>query len=180
MLETAFRTVSPKILLLAALFACACTDSGPDVPGGGSGGSGGGAGMHGAGAGGSSGMAGGVSGSGSTPAPGTFGAVAEIMHQNCGAPACHGGGPDGQELIYTNPATLHNVLMTTSVESCGPAFLVKPGDPANSALIKLPNWDCTDQSGGPFVMPQGCIEDPCLTAPELSSITAWIMAGALP
>jgi hypothetical protein len=29
-------------------------------------------------------------------------------------------------------------------------------------------------------MPQGCIDDPCLQPAELSSITAWIMAGATP
>jgi hypothetical protein len=160
--------------VLVALVAGACSD--PDPVEAGSGGAGGTAGLSGsagkaaAGAGGAAGAAG----------PGTFGAVAEIMRQNCGLSACHGGGPESQELVYTNVATLHSVLTTTIVSECNNNPLVMPGDPVNSALIKLPNWDCTDPSGGPFVMPQGCIEDPCLPPAELASITAWIMAGAKP
>lgn len=101
-----------------------------------------------------------------------------IMQQNCGALSCHGGGPDGQPLVYTNPSTLYSVLTTTLVKECNNAALVIPNDAADSALMKLPNWQCTDASGGPFVMPQGCIDDPCLTADELASISAWISAGA--
>jgi hypothetical protein len=32
--------------------------------------------------------------------------------------------------------------------------------------------------GGPFVMPQGCIDDPCLPDAELATFRAWIAAGA--
>jgi len=105
--------------------------------------------------------------------PGTFAHVAGIMQENCGFPACHGGGPDGQDLIFVNPATLYTNLTTKVVMACNNNILVVPGDPNNSALLKLPTWQCTD-----FVMPQGCIEDPCLKETELASIRAWITAGA--
>jgi hypothetical protein len=171
-------------LVFAVLAASGCSAPDPVLAGsGGAGGTGGSAGLSG-GAGkaaaGFGGAAAGAAGAAGTPMPGTFGAVAEIMRQNCGLPACHGGGPDGQDLVYTNIATLHNVLMTTLVSECNNNPLVTPSDPANSALLKLPNWDCTDPMGAPFVMPQGCIDDPCLQPAELASITAWIMAGAKP
>jgi hypothetical protein len=51
--------------------------------------------------------------------------------------------------------------------------LVVPGDVANSALPKLPTWQCLD-----FVMPQGCIEDPCIKQEEIDAIRGWIAAGA--
>jgi hypothetical protein len=167
---------------LFAALALACSEPAPTPPLTGTGGAGGTGGAAAGGLGGSAGAlaAAGSSSAGMAPVPGTFGAVAEIMRQNCGLPACHGGGVEGQDLVYTDISTLHNVLLTTIVPECMGNPLVKPGDPANSALLKLPNWDCTDPSGGPFVMPQGCIDDPCLQPAELSSITAWIMAGATP
>jgi len=108
--------------------------------------------------------------------PGTFNDVAMIMAMNCGAPLCHGGG--GQPLVYTNKATLYGILTSTVVTECMNSKLVTPGDPAHSALLLLPTWMCTDQSGGPFVMPQSCIDDPCLTQAERDSIKTWIMNGA--
>ncbi len=110
--------------------------------------------------------------------PGTFSDVAMIMANNCGASQCHGGGPGGQPLVYTNKATLYGVLTSTVVAECMSSKLVTPGDPAHSALLLLPTWVCTDPSGGPFVMPQGCIDTPCLKQTELDSIKAWITAGA--
>lgn len=115
---------------------------------------------------------------GAATMPGTFASVAAIMASNCGAALCHGGGAGGQPLVYTNKATLYNTLTTTVVKECNGVKLVTPGDPAHSALLLLPNWMCTDDSGGPFVMPQGCIDTPCLSKDELDSITAWITAGA--
>jgi hypothetical protein len=101
-----------------------------------------------------------------------------IMAMNCGASLCHGGGVGGQPLVYTNKATLYATLTNTVVTECMSSKLVTPGDPAHSALLLLPTWMCTDQSGGPFVMPQSCIDDPCLTQAELDSIKTWIMKGA--
>ncbi len=178
-----------RLLALGAL-SWGCSSTGPVLPSdpgpttggtagmGGSGGvSGGGAGNAGAAARAGAGNAGHGS-AGAATGPGTFSDVAAIMAKNCGASACHGGGPGGQPLVYTNKATLYNTLTTTAVMECKGVKLVTPGDPANSALLLLPTWSCTDSSGGPFVMPQGCIDDPCLTADELASIKTWIMAGA--
>jgi hypothetical protein len=95
------------------------------------------------------------------------------MSQNCGAPACHGGGPDGQDVIFVNRDTLYTTLTTTVVMECGNRPLVSPGNVANSALPMLPTWQCGD-----LVMPQGCLEDPCITPAELDAIRGWIAAGA--
>ena len=127
-------------------------------------------------AGGASGGAGGIAGaagSGGAPLAPTFAVVAEIMRQNCGALSCHGGGPEGQDLVFVDASSLYGILTTKVVTECGGALLVKPGDPANSALVQLPSWQCGD-----LVMPKGCIDDPCLTLPEMDAIRAWISAGA--
>ena len=71
--------------------------------------------------------------------------------------------------------TLYGILTTKVVMPCNNNILVVPNDPANSALLKLPTWQCTD-----FVMPMGCIDDPCLTQAELDTIRTWILAGAPP
>ena len=118
---------------------------------------------------------GGAGGSGGGSSTGTFASVASILSTNCGAPACHGGGPDGQKLVLNDMATLYDALMTTVVHYCDSKLLVVPNDPANSALTMLPTWQCYY-----FVMPMGCLGEPtpCLPAEDLSSITAWISAGA--
>ena len=103
----------------------------------------------------------------------TFASVAEIMRQNCGAPSCHGGGPEGQDTVFVDTSTLYDVLTTKVVTECGGTLMVKPGDPVNSALLQLPTWQCGD-----LVMPKGCIDDPCLTMPEMDAIRGWISAGA--
>jgi hypothetical protein len=115
----------------------------------------------------------GTAGSAGAPLAPTFASVAEIMRQNCGAISCHGGGPEGQDIVFVDTTTLHDILVTKVVVECGGTFMVKPGDPANSALLQLPTWQCGD-----LVMPKGCIDDPCLTAPEMDAIRGWISAGA--
>lgn len=194
---------SRSSLVFVVLVAAACSDpttsAPPDDPRAGAGGaagvsgSGGHAGMSGAaGAGmggtagaGTGGVGGGAAaGTGGTAVAGTAGSagaaleptfmgVASLMQRNCGLPACHGGGPDGQDLIFVNPSTLYGILTSKRVMACGNNLLVTPGDPTNSALLWLPTWQCND-----FVMPMGCIEDPCLTEAELSAIRTWIAAGA--
>jgi hypothetical protein len=117
-------------------------------------------------------MAGTAGTGGSSPG---FQAVATIMSNNCGLSACHGGGLDGQDLVFTNLSTLHGILMTKVVKECNSSVLVVPNNPAASALLMLPTWKCND-----FVMPNGCIEDPCLRQDELDAITNWIASGAPP
>ena len=120
--------------------------------------------------------AGGAAGSGSGTA--TFAAVASIMSQECGKPLCHGGAAPAQMLNFTNMTTLYATLTSKVVTECKGEKLVVPGDPTNSALLKLPTWECSDPMGGPFVMPQGCIDDVCLPDAELATLRAWIAAGA--
>lgn len=115
----------------------------------------------------------GTAGAGGVPLGPTFASVADIMRQNCGAPSCHGGGPEGQDVVFVDTTTLYDTLMSKVVMECGGTTLVKPGDPLNSALLRLPTWQCGD-----LVMPKGCIDDPCLTAPEMDAIRGWITAGA--
>jgi hypothetical protein len=124
---------------------------------------------------GSAGAAGSSAGAGGVPITPTFAGVAEIMRANCGFPACHGGGPESQDLVFTDPATLYGSLTSKVVTECDGNILVVPNDPANSAILKLPTWQCRD-----LVMPKGCIDDPCLTSAELDTITTWISTGALP
>lgn len=117
----------------------------------------------------------GSAGVGGVPLTPTFASVAEIMRVNCAFPACHGGGPESQDLVFTDPTTLYGSLTSKVVAECDSNILVVPNDPANSALLKLPTWQCKD-----LVMPKGCIDDPCLTSAELDAITTWISTGALP
>jgi hypothetical protein len=124
---------------------------------------------------GTAGAAGSSAGGGGVPLTPTFAGVAEIMRVNCGFPACHGGGPESQDLVFTDPATLYGSLTSKVVTECDSNVLVVPNDPANSAILKLPTWQCRD-----LVMPKGCIDDPCLTSAELDTITTWISTGALP
>ncbi|HEY3498722.1 MAG TPA: hypothetical protein VGK73_28720 [Polyangiaceae bacterium] len=142
-----------------------------------SGGSAGAAGLSGqagtAGSGGSAGAAAGTAGSAGFTLTATFDGVATYMQQNCGLPKCHGGAPDGPDLIFVDRSTLYNILTTRKVMPCGDRLIVSPGKPEESAILMLPNWECTD-----FVMPQGCIEDPCLPEADLATIRAWIAAGA--
>jgi hypothetical protein len=187
----ALRFARP-LCVLAAFAALGCGSEGPTLPadvgpstggaaasGGSGGASGGSGGANAAGHAGTGGNAGsGAAGMSGATGPGTFNDVAAIMARNCGASLCHGGGVGGQPLVYTNKATLYATLTTTVVAECMNSKLVTPGDPAHSALLLLPTWMCTDASGGPFVMPQSCIDDPCLTQPELDSIKTWIMKGA--
>lgn len=125
-----------------------------------------------------SGVAGsGVAGSGTAGGPSgqtaTLSAVAAILKESCGALSCHGGGPEGRDVVFTDPATLYQTLTTTVVAPCNNKPLVTPGQSANSALLMLPTWQCDD-----FVMPQGCFDDPCLPTADLATISAWIDAGA--
>ena len=111
----------------------------------------------------------GVTGAAGSPAnvPATFAAVSSIIQQNCAI--CHG----SRAPRLTSGSTLYQTLTSTTVKECGGNALVKPNDPTNSALLMLPNWECDD-----IVMPQGCIDMPCLSATDLATITAWIDAGA--
>lgn len=185
---------------MALLVVAGCSSTpGTEASGGAGGTSAGGSAGHVNAAGGSNGLAGassggmagsaghaaaGMSSAGSAGAAGagsgqaTFAAVANIMAMECGKPLCHGGAAPAQMLNFTDMTTLYTTLTTKVVAECSGEKLVVPGDPNSSALLKLPNWDCNDPVAGPFVMPQGCIDDPCLPDQEIATFRAWIAAGA--
>jgi hypothetical protein len=144
--------------------------------GGGTAGTGGYTGQAGAsGSGGASAGAAGTAGAAGFTLTATFDGLATYMQQNCGLPKCHGGAVDGPDLVFVDRSTLYNILTTRVVMPCSNRILVVPGKPEESALLMLPNWECTD-----FVMPMGCIEDPCLPEADIATIRAWIAAGAPP
>jgi hypothetical protein len=91
----------------------------------------------------------------------------------CATASCHTPNYIKPDLSDTNH-DLYTVLTTTMVSRCGGAPLVKPGDAANSAMVKLVQHQC-----GAFVMPQGCTDPVCISDTDLNSITSWINAGAV-
>jgi hypothetical protein len=127
---------------------------------------------------GASGGAGGVrAGAGGTTAGGSGGSsaftqVAAIIQTQCGASSCHGG-KENPKLTNTNLSTLYTTLTSTTVRQCGSDHLVTKNDTANSALLELPQGQCTN-----FLMPQTCTKAPCLQQADLTTISNWIAAGA--
>jgi len=115
-----------------------------------------------------------VGASGTTGAAGTGGAsafaeVSKIIVATCASATCHG----GRRNPNLTAANLYSTLTSTSVRQCGNDRMVTARDTANSALLEVVNGQC-----GNFVMPQGCDILPCIAAPELKTITDWVLAGA--
>ena len=138
-----------------------------------------GAGGTGLGAGGRGGAAGASAASGASGASGSAGTgsalftpVGVLINKTCATADCHGG-KERPSLSNTNPTTLYNTLKSTSVRQCGSDRLATPNDPANSALLELVQHQC-----GTFVMPDGCMMNPCISTADIATITAWIQAGA--
>ncbi|HEX5100504.1 MAG TPA: hypothetical protein VFV94_13440 [Polyangiaceae bacterium] len=95
-----------------------------------------------------------------------------LIAKTCADTDCHGG-KERPSLTNTNPTTLYNTLKNTTVRQCGSDHLATPNDPANSALLELVQHQC-----GNFVMPDGCMTNPCISAADIATITTWIQAGA--
>jgi hypothetical protein len=72
---------------------------------------------------------------------------------------------DDEDLLYER-------LTSYRVEHCNGIMLVQPGEPDNSAMLKVVTHGCGD-----FIMPPLC-EDPCMDPATYASIAAWIKAGA--
>jgi len=123
------------------------------------------------GTGGSGGAMSGAAGSAGNAAA-LFTPVGTLIQMTCATAACHGG-RQRPSLSDTNPTTLYNTLKSTAVRQCGSDRLATPNDPANSALLELVQQQC-----GTFVMPAGCNTNPCISASDIATITAWIQAGA--
>ncbi len=99
-----------------------------------------------------------------------YSTVATIVGRSCTAAKCHG--RDEEPLIAAD-ATLPHFLTTTVVEECDNLPLITPGEPANSALVRLVNWEC-----GELVMPDTCRRVPCLDSADFEKLKAWIEQGA--
>ena len=101
-----------------------------------------------------------------------FTAVAAIIQTQCGSSGCHGG-RQGPTLTNSNLSTLYSTLTNTTVRQCSNNPLVTKNDTTKSALVELPQGQCSN-----FIMPQTCTKAPCLSSSDMSTITNWITAGA--
>lgn len=98
-----------------------------------------------------------------------------MVNQSCARSVCHipleyGG-------IHPNLTNfedeLYDALMNTTVDACGGDPLVTPGAPEKSAILKLPQHQCTD-----LVMPDGCLDNPCIEQFLIDALQIWITNGA--
>jgi hypothetical protein len=142
------------------------------------GGSGGGAGgTSGGGAGGSGGASAtaGASGAGGA-VPATFETVKTVITQApCFGAGCHN--DDQNPLNLRVDDQLHARLTARISTSCGNIPVVNPGNPQDSALVKILRGPC----GGTPRMPLGCVEDQdatCIPAEYITAIEQWIAGGA--
>ena len=102
-----------------------------------------------------------------------FRQVSSVFGKNCGVSGCH---LDKEYPRFGADAKLYGTLTEgTVLAECDYTKLVEPGDPANSALVRLMNRKC-----GTFVMPPTCRMTPCIPAADLKALTDWIQAGAPP
>ena len=130
---------------------------------------------------GAAGAAGGDSG-----IPATFDTVKLVLGGGgnimpCAAAPCHGVNgmaPPGRplELPPNNDQQLYTNLTSYVSVACGNVKLVSPGNPAQSALIKILSGPC----GMTPRMPYGCSADAgdCIPDEYIAAVTQWIMNGA--
>jgi hypothetical protein len=112
---------------------------------------------------------------GEVPVP-SYEEVVDIVNRSCAQGVCHipveYGGIDPN---MTNlEGELYGNLTSRLVSQCGDMALVTPGEPENSAIVQLPQHNC-----GEFVMPDGCLDFPCIPQVDIDALTAWIRAGAM-
>jgi hypothetical protein len=143
--------------------------------GGLAGGAGGTAGTGGGGAGG--GGAGGASGGGSggtSAYPATFQTAKDLFQSSygCSGSDCHGG--NSHTVKLQDNAELYTNLTTHVSVDCGNLKVVEPGQPANSALIKILKGPC----GSTPRMPYGCTEEGCVPTDVVTALETWIANGA--
>lgn len=171
--------------------------SGGSVASGGSIASGGGLGSGGSGSGGDTAGSGGIAGVGGNPpitcgvSPGaggstevvepTFETVQFVVEQTpCNGSDCHGHEANPLDLKVDSPQELYDHLLSTISVKCGELPVVDPGDPGNSALVRLLKGPCGDLAQ----MPDGCTCDPdpsinnCLPAQYVEAVEKWVEAGA--
>lgn len=163
------------------------SDSGGSLGSGGAGS--GGAGSGGAGSGGIAGVGGnppitcGVSpgAGGASPVDPTFETVQFVIEQvPCNGSDCHGHPGNPLDLKVDTPQELYDHLLSTVSEKCGGLNVVAPGDPGNSAIVRLLKGPCGELAQ----MPDGCTCDPdplinnCLQPEYVDAVEKWVAAGA--
>lgn len=137
-----------------------------------------------AGAGGvAAGGAAGVSSAGSNAEPSqveaSFATVRQVVVQaHCADASCHNGEVKPR---LQDDATLHATLTSHISEACGNIPVVTPGNPQQSALIKLLKGPCGELPR----MPNGCVSEPveeytCLPPDYIDALERWVAAGAPP
>ena len=135
---------------------------------------GGAAGTSTAGTGGTSATAG--SSGGGSAVPATFDTVKTVINDApCFGAGCHN--DDQNPLNLRVDDQLHTRLTSRISISCGNVPVVNPGNPQESAIVKILKGPC----GGTPRMPIGCVDDQdatCIPAEYIAAIEQWIAAGA--
>jgi hypothetical protein len=102
----------------------------------------------------------------------TYGEIYYMVNLTCANIVCHVPFYFPPDLSDAN-GDQYDILMATLVEQCGGIPLVTPGDPANSAILKVTRHECGD-----LVMPKGCTDADCIGEEKRTALTTWIAAGA--
>jgi hypothetical protein len=109
----------------------------------------------------------------------SFATVRQVVVQaHCADASCHNGEAKPR---LQDDATLHATLTSHISEACGHIPVVTPGDPEQSALVKLLKGPCGELPR----MPNGCISEPieeytCLPPDYIDAIERWVALGAAP
>jgi hypothetical protein len=152
--------------------------AGGSLTGGTGGGGAGGTAAGGTAAGGTAGGGAGGDGAGGSAGgsvyPATFQTAKDLFTSNygCTGSDCHGGNSHTVKLLV-NP-DLYTTLTTHVSKACGNLKVVEPGQPENSALIKILKGPC----GLTPRMPYGCMDDSCVEPDVITALEQWIAAGA--
>jgi hypothetical protein len=151
------------------------------------------------GTGGAEGTTGGANGSGGAPEvvySAGFQALRDVLtgykigrpDYSCASSDCHSGGHDHSDvpLRLVQDEGLYAELTTHISVKCGNVKAVEPGDPANSAIIKVLTVGCDENITPPDAaiprMPYGCteneFENTCVADEYIATIEQWILDGA--
>jgi hypothetical protein len=122
---------------------------------------------------------GGAAGSAAPGVEASFATVRQVVVQaHCADASCHNGEVKPR---LQDDATLHTTLTTHISKACGNIPVVTPGNPEQSALVKLIKGPCGELPR----MPNGCVSTPieeytCLPPDYIDAIERWVRNGALP
>ena len=152
----------------------ATAGGGSGAGGGGTSGAGGG-GTSGAGGGGTAGAAGG--GAGGPPA--TFATLTTLIKSSCYGSPCHDLVEHNLPLIVDDG--LYMRLLNHTTMKCGPTLT--PGDPSQSAIVKLLKADCNGTVRMPYFKcfdGDGDENELCVPSATIAALEQWIKNGAPP